>query len=346
MTWFNTKEVGRLQLECTNYCNAACPQCDRADMDIRDLNNAAHTLENYEKWFSKYDWNELTDIHFCGSVDEPTINPELTDLVLWAHRLSKKIKNRSTSTHGGTRDVAFWHKLGRISRKHGKLSVIFGIDGLEDTNHIYRRNVKWEILQRNFRTYIAAGGNAVWQFIVFSHNKHQLDDVKERLDREGFTRLMLIHSDREVVDYVDNERDTKFEVPEWYDTTNANKIDNVDLSDIKFGDNEKKEYKANNERSCVKCPAKTNSGDTSFHKKFGNIYVDARGYVTPCCWLGNPNEIDQLWETHKVSKDLHNLHHTPLQDIIDGYWKNIDEQLQTYFVCVRKCKDLVRDAHL
>ena len=43
---------------------------------------------------------------------------------------------------------------------------------------------------------------------------------------------------------------------------NANKIDNVDLSDIKFGDNEK-EYKANNERSCVKCPAKTNSGDTS-----------------------------------------------------------------------------------
>ena len=277
---------------------------------------------------------------------EPTINPELTDLVLWAHRLSKKIKNISISTNGGTRDVAFWHKLGRISRKHGKLSVIFGIDGLEDTNHIYRRNVKWEILQRNFRTYIAAGGNAVWQFIVFSHNKHQLDDVKERLDREGFTRLMLIHSDREVVDYVDNERDTKFEVPEWYDTTNANKIDNVDLSDIKFGDNEKKEYKANNERSCVKCPAKTNSGDTSFHKKFGNIYVDARGYVTPCCWLGNPNEIDQLWETHKVSKDLHNLHHTPLQDIIDGYWKNIDEQLQTYFVCVRKCKDLVRDAHL
>ena len=247
-------------------------------MDIRDSNNAPHTLENYEKWFSKYDWNELTDIHFCGSVDEPTINPELTDLVLWAHRLSKKIKNISISTNGGTRDVAFWHKLGRISRKHGKLSVIFGIDGLEDTNHIYRRNVKWEILQRNFRTYIAAGGNAVWQFIVFSHNKHQLDDVKERLDREGFTRLMLIHSDREVVDYVDNERDTKFEVPEWYDTTNANKIDNVDLSDIKFGDNEKKEYKANNDRRCVKCPAKTNSGDTSFHKKFGNIYVDARGY--------------------------------------------------------------------
>ena len=77
-------------------------------------NNAPHTLENYEKWFSKYDWNELTDILFCGSVDEPTINPELTDLVLWAHRLSKKIKTYPLVPNGGTRDVAFWHKLGLL----------------------------------------------------------------------------------------------------------------------------------------------------------------------------------------------------------------------------------------
>ena len=347
MAWFDTTQVGRLQLECTNYCNAACPQCDRADMHSSDLNNAAHTLENYKKWFSKYNWDQLTDIHFCGSVDEPTINPELIDLVQWAHTLSIQTKNISISTNGGTRDVAFWHKLGRISKKKGKLTVVFGIDGLEDTNHLYRRNVKWEILQRNFRAYIAAGGDAIWQFIVFSHNKHQLDDVKERLDREGFSKLMLIHSDREVVDEIDNERDTKFEVPDWYDTSDANKIDDVEISDIKFGDKDKKEiHKANTERSCVRCPAKTNSGDTEFHKKFGNIYVDARGYVTPCCWMGNPNEIDRLWETHKVSKNLHNLHHTNLMDIIGGYWKLIDDHLQTYFVCVRKCKRLVRDVHL
>tara|TARA_B100001057_G_scaffold53610_5_gene47622 strand:+ start:11129 stop:12172 length:1044 start_codon:yes stop_codon:yes gene_type:complete len=347
MEWFNTTQVGRLQLECTNYCNAACPQCDRADMHLSDLNNAAHTLENYKKWFSKYNWDQLTDIHFCGSVDEPSINPELIDLVQWAHTLSIQTKKISISTNGGTRDVAFWHKLGRISKKKGKLTVVFGIDGLEDTNHLYRRNVKWEILQRNFRAYIAAGGDAVWQFIVFSHNKHQLDDVKERLDREGFSKLMLIHSDREVVDEIDNERDTKFEVPDWYDTSDANKIDDVEISDIKFGDKDKKEtHKSNTEISCVKCPAKTNSGDTEFHKKFGNIYVDARGYVTPCCWMGNPNEIEQLWETHKVDKNLHNLHHTNLVDIIGGYWKLIDDHLQTYFVCVRKCKQLVRDVHL
>lgn len=347
MEWFNTTQVGRLQLECTNYCNAACPQCDRADMHLSDLNNAAHTLENYKKWFSKYNWDQLTDIHFCGSVDEPSINPELIDLVQWAHTLSIQTKKISISTNGGTRNVAFWHKLGRISKKKGKLTVVFGIDGLEDTNHLYRRNVKWEILQRNFRAYIAAGGDAVWQFIVFSHNKHQLDDVKERLDREGFSKLMLIHSDREVVDEIDNERDTKFEVPDWYDTSDANKIDDVEISDIKFGDKDKKEtHKSNTEISCVKCPAKTNSGDTEFHKKFGNIYVDARGYVTPCCWMGNPNEIEQLWETHKVDKNLHNLHHTNLVDIIGGYWKLIDDHLQTYFVCVRKCKQLVRDVHL
>ena len=62
--------------------------------------------------------------------------------------------------------------------------------------------------------------------------------------------------------------------------------------------------------------------------------------------MGNPNEIEQLWETHKVDKNLHNLHHTNLMDIISGYWKLIDDHLQTYFVCVRKCKRLVRDVHL
>ena len=78
MTWFNTKEVGRLQLECTNYCNAACPNATEL-IWILEIPNNPHTLENYEKWFSKYDWNELTDIQLVAVLMNPP-NPELTDL--------------------------------------------------------------------------------------------------------------------------------------------------------------------------------------------------------------------------------------------------------------------------
>jgi MoaA/NifB/PqqE/SkfB family radical SAM enzyme len=335
MAWFNTTEVGRLQLECTNYCNAACPQCDRAYRDKESLNNSYHTLENYKEWFGKYKWDNLELIHFCGNVDEPTVNPEIIDIVEWVYTLSDKIKRIDISTNGGTRDLSFWKKLGKISKETKKLKVIWGIDGLEDTNHIYRRNVDWNILQSNFKAYIEAGGRAVWQCIIFGHNNHQLEDIKKRVDSEGFERLMLIHSDRTEVSTIDNFKDKEIVIPEWHDTRYADKIDDVSYFETSSTDKE---------ISRVECIAKPNSNDDNFHSKFGNIYVDAEGYVTPCCWIGTDR--DKLWNVHDVDKKLHNLHHIPLKDIMTGYWKYIDDSMQTYSTCVTMCKKRNRNAHI
>ena len=79
--------------------------------------------------------------------------------------------------------------------EHG-FKAWFGIDGLEDTNHIYRRGVKWERLQDNFREYIKAGGDADWQFIPFSWNKHQLDAARELATKEGFDKFTILDSVR------------------------------------------------------------------------------------------------------------------------------------------------------
>ena len=32
--WFETSQIGRIQIELTNYCNAACPQCDRYEQYV------------------------------------------------------------------------------------------------------------------------------------------------------------------------------------------------------------------------------------------------------------------------------------------------------------------------
>ena len=42
-------------------------------------------------------------------------------------------------TNGGARDTVFWKRMAQL-----KVHVIFGIDGLEDTNHLYRKNAKWK----------------------------------------------------------------------------------------------------------------------------------------------------------------------------------------------------------
>jgi hypothetical protein len=65
-----------------------------------------------------------------------------------------------------------------------RLNVVWGIDGLEDTNHLYRQDVEWNKVMDRVKWFIDAGGHATWKWIPFLHNKHQ-DIIKiERLGKE------------------------------------------------------------------------------------------------------------------------------------------------------------------
>jgi hypothetical protein len=64
--------------------------------------------------------------------------------------------------------------------------VDFNIDGLEDTNHLYRKNTEFVKIIKNAKAYIDAGGRAVWNYIVFEHNQHQIKQAQELSDSLGF----------------------------------------------------------------------------------------------------------------------------------------------------------------
>jgi MoaA/NifB/PqqE/SkfB family radical SAM enzyme len=85
--------------------------------------------------------------------------------------------------------VDYWAEIARIMNGYGQID--FGIDGLEDTLHFYRRNVKYSKVIENARAFIDAGGRAQWNFIVFKHNQHQVDTV-QKLGRElGFFNVLI-----------------------------------------------------------------------------------------------------------------------------------------------------------
>ena len=204
--WDSIDKIPRVQIELTNYCNARCNLCEREQVHDGSygkngpqeyLNNKFLTLKEIEKAFSG-DWTTLCKICFVGNVDEPTINPDIFEIIEF---FQKKVSDRkslmSIATNGGARDEEFWTKMGKISFKQkGGFNVTFGIDGLEDTNHLYRKNVKWDVLQRNFRAYISAGGVADWQFIPFSWNKHQIEDTRDFALKEGFRDFKVLDSVR------------------------------------------------------------------------------------------------------------------------------------------------------
>ena len=193
-------QIRRLQLEITSFCNAQCPSCERAKYDVlpefvykKHLNSLEISLKQLKKWLPLDKLTSLMHIHLCGNIDEPTLHPELFDICKWLEESLPEHVWIHISTNGGTRDKKFWKQMASLKRT----LIIFGIDGLEDTNHIYRKNVKWKKLEENFKIYIKYGGTASWQFIVFEHNKHQENIAKQKSKDEGFVSFNTVYSSRE-----------------------------------------------------------------------------------------------------------------------------------------------------
>jgi hypothetical protein len=69
--------------------------------------------------------------------------------------------------------------------------IDFGIDGLEDTLHLYRKNVKYNKVIENAQAFIQAGGRAQWNFIVFKHNEHQVSAVTDLAKNLGFYNTLI-----------------------------------------------------------------------------------------------------------------------------------------------------------
>ena len=193
-------QIKRLQLELTTFCNAKCPSCERAKYNVlpefiykKQLNSIEVSLEQIKKWIPLDKMKSLMHIHLCGNIDEPTLNTEIFEICKYFEDTCEDHVWIHISTNGGTRNKEFWKRMASLKRT----LIIFGIDGLEDTNHIYRKNVKWKKLQDNFRTYIKYGGTASWQFIIFEHNKHQEDEARTTSQNEGFVSFNTVYSSRE-----------------------------------------------------------------------------------------------------------------------------------------------------
>ena len=180
-------DVTEIDLECTTYCNLACPECNRTtDKDIISsiLNTSHVTLENCRTWFKPTELTKLKEVRFCGAIDEALMNPELTD-ILDFFLDEFKIKYIDIRTNGSLRSTTWWSNF--VNHLPSKHIIVFGLDGLEDTLHIYRIGADYKKVINNAKAFIDAGGIASWQFIEFEHNKHQIEEAKQLAKELGFS---------------------------------------------------------------------------------------------------------------------------------------------------------------
>jgi sulfatase maturation enzyme AslB (radical SAM superfamily) len=146
------------------------------------------TLSEAQQIFRPEFLQQLTGITINGNFGDSVMNPETLEIVQYFFRHGPAQINMSTN--GGARDRAFWSALAQTG-----LQIFFCLDGLEDTHSIYRQNTLYSTVLRNAQHVIAAGGRAVWKFIVFDHNSHQVESARALSKELGF-EFFYIERDR------------------------------------------------------------------------------------------------------------------------------------------------------
>ena len=347
-------KINHLHIELTNRCNAACPMCMRfhqssplvrPDLILNDI-----TIDQFKSWFPPKFLKQVIQILFCGVHGDPIIARDVFEITEYILENNPKL-NIQFNTNGGMRNPEWWGKFGKLLTKNPQCRVIFSVDGLEDTNHLYRRNVQWSKLMANISAFIDAGGNAHWEYLIFKHNEHQIDEAKELARKMKFKEFFPKKAlgvdngvDLHPLGVVDKTGQMEYIIeaplnPKNRNLENPRRTGGVAINVFKIEDYKRyKEsteiqdhhkwkytriyetlddalYESDNKRT-IKCK--------SLRKNVIDIFVDNFGNVLPCCYVGthfNSNlPYDETLQLHNEIKNYGtekiNLNYTTFDDII------------------------------
>lgn len=322
--FWNFTELEQMHIELTNACNAACPMCVRfhnnSPLARPDLEVGQITLEKFQKYFPPEVIKRCKLILFCGVHGDPCVARDTLEICEYIASVSSTTAVR-VNTNGGMRRAEWWSKLGNLFSKfpHDKSpaywQVTFSIDGLADTNHLYRRNVNWNILLENVQAFINAGGNACWDYLIFRHNEHQIEEAMEfskRLKFREFVPKKALGVDNGEylvkMPVVDKDGNLDYIIEAPLESRNRNLAEPKGTAELVFYPFNPDEYRRLKEtrqvakdfqkqvenvyperiynednsryNSCeIKCKSKTWGGGKE-------IFVDNFGRVMPCCYIG------------------------------------------------------------
>jgi MoaA/NifB/PqqE/SkfB family radical SAM enzyme len=183
-----TDAVKAINIEVSSRCNAACPFCSRRQK-VRPYPGQLITLADF-KLLPAALIQQLRRLTFGGNFGDLCCNPEVLDIAVYIRRLNPGIILEG-DTNGSHGDPEWWRDLGASFQKG---AMVFALDGLEDTHGRHRRGTDFHKIIENMRAFVAGGGIAQWQFIVFKHNEHQLQAAEDLAQTIGCQRFYAFAS--------------------------------------------------------------------------------------------------------------------------------------------------------
>lgn len=256
--------ISHLHVEASTHCNARCPGCPRSirgyspEGFIKPTNLAPNTFKAVRE---KYP--DLKSVNFNGNLGDPMMNPDIVELANIADC------DVSITTNGsiGKRDT--FESLAKFG-----IAITFSIDGLEDTNHLYRQDVIWDNVMQRIKWFINAGGEASWKWVPFRHNNHQLEQARELASSLGMKNFWYDHQSRNYFPALDrNGRVSHWILP--HDTEDQPKDDYLPEKEIEMM-----------QKDATFDPVEGAVSITCEHLRDKSVYVSADGFESPCCYHG------------------------------------------------------------
>ena len=342
---YNYTDIKSIHLEVTQNCQASCPMCDR-NMNGEGINPHINldelSLQDCKDIFKPEFIAQLHTMYMCGNLGDPIVAKDTLEIFKYFREHNDNMW-LSMNTNGGAKSTQWWSQLAEVFGRMG--AVIFSVDGLEDTNHIYRQGVVWKNVERNMQAFINAGGRARWDFLIFEHNQHQVDEAESLANRWGCEKFMKKKTGRFIT------QDSKKKESHQAISKKGNTTAEIKKPEVKYQNNALKK-----QDTIVK---KYNSMDLYYDKapiickvkKDNSLFITAEGLALPCCWTAGrmykwwhkDPKVEQIWDfipdktALDARKGLSKVFDTGIFDVIQDSWSKNSVADGKLKVCSMKC---------
>ena len=346
---YRYENIRTIHLENTQNCQASCPMCDRNQnggdinphIDLSEL-----TLEDCKRIFEPEFIAQLKTMFMCGNLGDPIVARDTLEIFKYFRQHNPHMW-LSMNTNAGARDEAWWTELAQVFGKMG--AVIFSVDGLRDTNHIYRQGVNWDRVETAMHSFIAAGGRARWDFLIFEHNQHQVEQAEALSKDWGFEKFIAKKTGRFVT--------AKSEKKDSHQGVNrkGEKTTELKKPDEKYQNKALKKYDSVKEKHGSMDVYYDKTSINCKVKDEGNLFITAEGLALPCCWtagrmykwwMKDPKQ-EQIWDfidnvggKEAISAKKHGLRtvfDSGIFDSIEKSWSKPSVAEGKLKVCGMKC---------
>ena len=345
---YKYEDIKTIHLEVTQNCQASCPMCDRNQNGGAvnpHINLDELTLEDCKRIFEPEFIKQLNTMYMCGNLGDPIVARDTLEIFEYFRQHNSKMW-LSMNTNAGARDEYWWKELANVYGRMG--TVIFSVDGLEDTNHVYRQGVSWAAVERSMKSFLAAGGRARWDFLIFEHNQHQVEQAQELSKKLGFEKFVAKKTGR----FISSASKKK-------DEHQAVDKKGKETAKIKKPDKKYQNAALKTQNTIIE---KYGSMDLYYNvvpivckvKEEGNLFITAEGLALPCCWTAGrmykwwhkDPHVEQIWdfinaaggkEKLDARNGLRSVFETGIFNSIEQSWQKQNVAEGKLKVCSMKC---------